>query len=269
MLYRNDDAIQVVLGVRDKNVVVRRKINMGGYDGALNTKMAKADYYYQYTVNAAGSLQRSFNETPLESKLFEAKTKTTPGKYWVVEMKIPFSSCGLKNVSGKVIDANLFRFRPPVMTGWFYPHFGGYYPMPFGKFKFLIKGQEKAKTTESYLEYKKVVPKLCKANIQYSPLSGAIIGKAVISGYPKDLYGILKVSGKTILKKKLTGANIVNHDAQKILNGQLVDHIIYKIKPGDQPARDVEFTIVDEQGTIINRVSKKCISGKSPRMARK
>jgi hypothetical protein len=266
LLFRNDDAVQVVLGIRDINVMVRDKIDVGGYEGALNGEKAKADFYYQYTVNAVGSVQRMFNEAPVEDRLFEAATRTTPGKYWIVEMKIPFSSCGLKNVSGQVISANLFRFRPPVMTGWFYPNFGGYFPMPFGNFKFLPQGRENAKTNEDNPKSPTAAPvqKFCIAEIQYGPLSGAVIGNVKISGYEKELYGILTVSGEPEIKEKLTETVNVDHDAQEIAGTQLIANIICKIKPGNQPAREIEFTVVDKQGAVITKTSKKCEAVKAP-----
>jgi Glycoside hydrolase 123, N-terminal domain len=257
LLFRNDDAVQVVLGMEDTNIVVKEKINMGGYEGALDGKATKADFYYCFTVNAAGSKQRSFNETLLENALFDAVAGKTPGEKWEVEFKIPFSSFGLKSVPEKAIFPNLFRFRPPVMTGWNYPNFWGYSAMPFGMFKFLPDGQQKLKTVENFPANPKPLSQKCAATIQYSPLSGAIIGKAVKSGKWGKLYGVLKVSGFPDLKELLDFKAVVNHDAVKEFHKPQITAIIREITPGDQPSRVVSFKIIDEKGKTISRASKR------------
>ena len=146
-LLTDDDAVQVVLGLADEHVVARDILRMGGYANALDQPVAAADHYYQFTVNAAGATSRTYNEGILERPLFRAATQRQAGG-WSVEMRIPFASVGLSEPAGRIILANLFRFRPPDMAAWHLPAFGGYAPMPFGKLEFLLQGQESLRTSE-------------------------------------------------------------------------------------------------------------------------
>ncbi|NPV47271.1 MAG: hypothetical protein HPY69_09950 [Armatimonadetes bacterium] len=146
-LLSDDDAVQVVLGLADEHVVAREVLKMGGYANALDQPVTAADHYYQFTVNAAGAISRTYNEGILERPLFTAATQRQGGG-WSAEMRIPFSSLGLQQPAGRTILANLFRFRPPDMAAWHLPAFGGYVPMPFGKLVFLPRGQEGLRTIE-------------------------------------------------------------------------------------------------------------------------
>ena len=146
-LLENDDSVQVVLGITDNASGDRGAINFGGYAGATGQAVAAADYYYQFTVNSAGSTSRFFIESPLDRPLFEAKSAVLKDE-WDVEMKIPFASWGVVNPAGKSFPMNVFRFRPPAMMAWYMPGFGGYSPMPFGTMTFLPEGQSAAKTVE-------------------------------------------------------------------------------------------------------------------------
>ncbi len=265
LLFRNDDAVQVVIGLKDKNVAVGEKINMGGYDGAMDGKSAKADFYYCYTVNAAGNKQRTFNETNLENSMFNSAVKVNRGKNWVAEIEIPYKSCGLKNPSGKIILANLFRFRPPVMTGWYYPNFGGYSAMPFGVWKLLASNNQKSKTVESPAAKPSPSAKKCYASVQYSPLCGVIAGKAVVSGNGwGKLYGILNISGMPVIKQELKLVASINHDSVPEYHKPRETAVLCKISPGDQPARKVSFEIVDSKEKVLSKASGSYKSVKAP-----
>lgn len=63
-LFDNDDTVQVVLGVADPEIAVRGKVNVGGYEGAMDNEFTAADFYYTYSVNAVNAQQRQFNEAP-------------------------------------------------------------------------------------------------------------------------------------------------------------------------------------------------------------
>ena len=139
----------MILGQPDANVAVQEAINMGGYEGAMGGRAAPADFYYTYTVNAAGSCQRMFNEMPLEKALFEAAAGRETGKRWIAEFKIPFQSCGLDDPAGKRLYANFFRWRAPEAQAWNHKRFKGYAAMPFGTLLLLPPGREAERTVEN------------------------------------------------------------------------------------------------------------------------
>lgn len=56
--FDNDDTVQVVLGVADPEIAVRGKVNVGGYEGAMDNEFTAADFYYTYSVNAVNAQQR-------------------------------------------------------------------------------------------------------------------------------------------------------------------------------------------------------------------
>jgi hypothetical protein len=194
----DDDAVQVVLGVADENIVSRDVINFGGYAGATDQAAAAADHYYQFTTNSAGAISRSYNETPLENLLSFKSTVSRLKGQWEVEMRIPFASAGIINPIGRTIFANLFRFRPPNMTGWYLPGFGGYVPMPFAGITLLPEGQETQPTIETLPPKVKQaitpVPSKVTGNINWYPLSRCIVGEVKTSGRPITGTAILRIN---------------------------------------------------------------------------
>lgn len=178
LLFPTEDSFSVVLGLADRNVAEQAAIDMGGYDGAMGGKAAKADFYYAFTVNAAASRQRAFNEMPLENALFESAVSTEKGKRFTAEFKIPFRSLGFSNPEGKTIHMNLFRFRPPEAQAWNHKRFKGYSPMPFGTARFLPEAENAKRTVEETPSRPAPAARGCRAELQYSPLTGAIVGKA-------------------------------------------------------------------------------------------
>ena len=239
----SDDAVQVVLGVADANVLVREVLNMGGYEGALGGQVTAADHYYQFILNAAGSCVRTYNETPLPRALFQGRVERVEHG-WVALLRIPFASCGLTVKPGQTIYANLFRFRPPKMTGWYLPAFGGYAAMPLGTFMLLPAGQKTARTMETPPAPAKDVPVANSApaawdgTINAYSLSGAVVGTVVPPPGAAGGVATLKMAG--LGEKTLPLANA---------SGKQV--VIFDLPPGSQPARTAELTVTDTRGKTL------------------
>ncbi|MFG0251038.1 MAG: glycoside hydrolase domain-containing protein, partial [Phycisphaeraceae bacterium JB051] len=259
LFFNNDDGVMFVMGMRDPLVAVQDKIEVGGYDGAMDGHKSKADWYYTFSVNAVGSTQRTFNEMPLERKLFKASFQPYSNGIWTVEIKIPFASCGMKQVVGKKIYANIFRFRPPGLVGWYFPGWGGYRSMPLGTITFLPEARRDELTCESV-----PIPNLatdlkphCKATIQYSPLNGTVVGKVEYQGYEEQLFGELNVTGFSVVRKELTETLQLDHNGDPIQAKKQVDYVYCDLVPGSQPERLAEFKVTDSNGKVLARVSQK------------
>ncbi|MDR1283574.1 MAG: hypothetical protein LBK99_22545 [Opitutaceae bacterium] len=237
-----DDAVQVVLGLADRSVVQREILDMGGYEGAMGAAGVAADNYYHYIVNAAGARERQWNELPLKNPRFDsavARAKTG----WSIEYKIPLDSFGATPdvrrhlaEDNAAIFFNVIRIRPPAMTGWHLPGFGGYRPMPFGKIKLLAQNDKTPATAEKPSRVKTTGGRARPADkieIGHYPLNGSIIG--IIDGpLPPSAAGadraLLRVTGQP--------------DTEIRLNPKLHRQLaILPITPGSQPARKAVFTL--------------------------
>mgnify|MGYP000865112953 CR=1 FL=1 len=237
LLFKNDDAFQLVLGVSDPRLKTRDKIDMGGYAGALDGEAGRADFYYLYFVNAQNARQRQFNEAPLKDALFDSAVSGYANGEWRIEMRIPFAGCGLSAVEGKKILANVFRFRPPEMSGWYLPGFGGYVAMPFGEFNLLPKGSEKPPTREAFRDAPLPKEEKLHAELHYGPLSGAVA--AVISGGGKEkLTAELELSGfpKTVQELQWRDGRAL---------------VIREFKPGSQPERKGRLILRNASGAVV------------------
>lgn len=261
LFFNNDDAVQVVIGVADPEISERGKVNVGGYVGAMGSEFTAADFYYMFTVNSINSKQRLFNEAPLENPFFESATKVDKGKKYVIEMKIPFKSAGLKNINGQTIYANFFRFRPPVTSAWHSPDFGGYLPMPLGKITFVEDNV--TPTLESFPIPKATkIAKSCKINLLYGPLNGSIIGEAEITGEYPELFGVLEISGEQVIRKKLNFQGALDRDRNPLPNKKA---LVFKDFPvGNQVERLAKFRIEDAKGIVLASTEKLCPATKAP-----
>ena len=265
LLFPSEDAYSVVLGLEDRNVAEQAAIDMGGYDGAMGGKAAKADFYYTFTVNAAGSRQRCFNEMPLENALFESAVAAEKGKRFTVEFKIPFRSLGFSAPEGKVIDMNLFRFRPPEVQAWNHKRFKGYSPMPFGTIRFLPERESAKRTVEERPAKPAPAARNCRVELQYSPLCGAIIGKAYLTGKWEQLTGILNVTGFPEQRVPLVELSTVNRDSIVLRGGESLAYVTQKLTPGTQSiARKAAFRVVDGSGRTVAETALDCPAVTAP-----
>ncbi|WP_176013679.1 glycoside hydrolase domain-containing protein [Victivallis sp. Marseille-Q1083] len=253
LFFNNDDAIQVVLGVADPEIAVRDKINVGGYEGALDGEVAAADFYYLFTVNAVNARQRQFNEAPLEVAGFDSAVSVQPGEGWTVELRIPFVACGLEAVAGRTIYGNLFRFRPPDMLGWHLPSYGGYAAMPFGRFVF---GGDATRERFPPPRRQTLPAATCRAAIKYGPLNGVVVGSVKITGKQPELSARLEVSGCVPVEGVLQFFPAVDRDRNLLEERQAL--LVCPLPPGDQPERQAHFTVRDPAGKPVAEVTTVC-----------
>ena len=252
LFFNNDDAVQIVLGVANPALKVRETINMGGYEGAMGTEVAKADSYYQFTVNASNSRQRTYNESPQEEEGFDSIVTIIPNEEWRVLIRIPFNSCELKPQAGLRIYGNLFRFRPPEMFGWHLPGFGGYVPMPFGEFEFLPpdeKGSvEDFPSKTEPIAQKHITPK-CTATIHYGPLSGVIAAEIYTEGIDKPLTATMEITGFP--------PQVVPLDFHTKGQGRRA-FVYHDFDSKDQKHRKASIIVKNEAGEILAEAVRDC-----------
>ncbi len=240
-VFTDDDAVQVVLGTADENIIVREVLNMGGYPGAMNQPVSSADHYYQFTTNAVGANSRTYNESTLERPLFASAVSRGHGK-WTVEMRIPFKSAGISDPAGKTIFANVFRFRPPDMIGWFLPGFGGYVGMPFGTMTFLKKDMAGKRTLEAApvqtaSEAGETVQPEISGDIQWYPLAKCVASD-ITGGKPgKAAQAVLSVKG--IGERKA------------ILHAKSRTRLVFDLPEGASLPQQAELTVTAQDGTQL------------------
>ena len=243
-----DDAVQVVVGVADEHEIVREVLNMGGYRGAMGTEAARADHYYQLTANAVNAQSRTYNESLLRRPLFESCTAVVEGG-WAVEMRIPWSSCGLDRVEGRTIYANLFRYRPPGRSAWHRPHFGGYVPMQFGRITLLSRDGADQRTAEP-------APIRLPAQSPAQPDGASISGK--ISFHPLSGAVVATVRNRGRIEGAVATLEVEDLGQKRhVLSGQPEQRIIFEIEPGSQPARQALLRILDRDGELAYQTKRR------------
>ncbi|WP_308983993.1 glycoside hydrolase domain-containing protein [Thalassobacterium sedimentorum] len=251
-----DDAVQVVVGLVDPTVLVREDIDVGGYKGAMGTRGAAADHYYQFTVNAAGVTARSYNEFQLRNSLFEAAVSQHENG-WSAELKIPMSSFGITEQDYPNIFFNLFRVRPPETATWHMTGsgYGGYRPMEFGVATLLDKSKSNQKTVELPLEASislsdESISESLSVKIGYYPLSGFIVGEldGVDSGLADE--AVLSVSGFSEVKVSVAAT-------------EEFQYVYQEVSPGSQPEREASLTLY-KNGHIVQTVTRSLEAVEAP-----
>ena len=136
----DDDCIQVFIAPEDLAKAGDARINFGGYAGAYDNWYKDIAAYYEFSVNGQGSCSEARNDVRAWDAPWEARCGRERSA-WVCEMAIPFSSLGAtRPVAGTLWGLNLFRMRPPGASGWVFPGFGGYTPLPLGAMCFSESG---------------------------------------------------------------------------------------------------------------------------------
>lgn len=131
-----DDGVQVFLAPEDLAKAADARIGFGGYAGAYDTWYRDIAAYLEFTVNAAGSRTEARNDVRDWDAPWDARTGREPGA-WTAEIAIPFASLGAAGpADGTLWGLNLFRLRQPEASGWVFPAFGGYRPLPLGAVRF-------------------------------------------------------------------------------------------------------------------------------------
>jgi len=134
-----DDCVQVFVAPEDPRAAKTARIAFGGYEGALDTWYQDIQAYYEFTVNAAGSRTEARNDVRDWDADWQAATSRND-EAWTAEMAIPFAAFGLQGAPEDAIwGLNLFRNRPPDLSGWVCPGFGGYRPLPLGAMRLVSR----------------------------------------------------------------------------------------------------------------------------------
>jgi hypothetical protein len=179
-----DEAVQVVLGVGG-DVPVQR-LEMGGYEGAQGQVIAPVAHFYEYTCNAVGSISRRYNETSLPNPGFTART----GRFsdgWFAIFQIPLASAGISDAEGHMFYFNLFRFYKTERYGWYIPHYGNYYPLTFGKARFLSINQNDLRTIEKAPPKPQPKSKAVVTPVTFPPkISFYPLSRTLVAEYPSD-----------------------------------------------------------------------------------
>jgi len=132
-----DDCVQVFVAPEDPRAAKTASIAYGGYDGALDTWYQDIQAYYEFTVNAAGSRTEARNDVRDWDVAWQAAVGREEGA-WTAEIAIPFAAFGLDAAPEDAAwGLNLFRNRPPNLSGWVCPAFGGYRPLPLGAMRLV------------------------------------------------------------------------------------------------------------------------------------
>ncbi len=168
-----DESVQLVLGLPGD--AIRTEMQMGGYAGAQGIELAPVKQDYEFTVNAAGSHARSYDETPLPQPRFDATATPKPGGYRI-RMAIPLASAGITVDGETELYFNAFRFYRATRYGWFLPAFGNYARMPYGRIRLAAPGSTvDGKKERAVIAAPKAStprkPKLADVTATYYPLS--------------------------------------------------------------------------------------------------
>jgi hypothetical protein len=173
-----DEAVQILLGVGDG--AGRKQIEVGGYEGAQGVTLPPVAHFYEFTVNAAGSVSRHYNETLLPNPGFAATVLTSQHR-WCAVFTLPLSVVGVTEVDGRKLYFNLFRFYRGKRYGFHYPGFGNYQPMPFATALFLPAGQDNRAseigTKAPAPANTKGLPPSHPVQVEYFPLSRKVCAK--------------------------------------------------------------------------------------------
>jgi hypothetical protein len=143
-----DESVQVVLGLGGGP---DETLDFGGYAGAQDAKLGTVAHFYEFTVNACGSISRTYNQTPLRVPGFHAEATGFPGRGWQAVVRIPLASIGVAgDITGRVLHFNAFRFYRGVRYGLHLPRFGGYAGMPFVPAAFMARDKAAERTIQSH-----------------------------------------------------------------------------------------------------------------------
>ena len=243
-LLTDDDAVQVVLGVSDGDEV--KRMDFGGNADAQGKVMPPVAHYYEFTVNAAGAVSRTYNEGALIEPLFEGRADRVEGG-WTAEFRIPLKSAGIVEPVGRAVYLNLFRFRPPVRTGWYLPGWGNYVPMPFGKMA-LLKKEDNDKRTQETLDVvcnknsdaKAVLKKEKKifGEITFYPLAQRLVATIETRGYEVQGQAILRVSD-------------LETQASKTIDLDGESQVFLDLPDAGPSNHEAALEIVDGAGTVL------------------
>jgi hypothetical protein len=243
-LLTDDDAVQVILGTADRLAIAPEVLKIGGYPGTMDEPGPRPDHYYAFTVNSVGSTSRTYNEGVLQRPLFKAAVRQLEGEWpgeWTVEMRIPFASAGIDEPTKEPLYANLIRSRPPDLTGWHLPKFGGYVPMPFAKLHILPAGRESERTDQPppvKTDQASAEPPL-SAKLKWYPLARRVAA---------DVTGPKRIQGATASLRTDGGAA-----AQAKMSAEGRTRVILDVPNAAQLPAEAELVITTPDGDVLHK----------------
>ena len=219
-----DESVQIVLGT--PGVTNRKNMEMGGYDNAQGVALAPVAHYYEFTVNVAGTVSRSYNETLLPNPHFSAKvTRMRHNKGWYADMTIPWKAAGIDPSKNAKIYFNAFRFNHSIRYGWLLPAFGNYAAMPFGNA--VLTGTPIIEPRQTGIPVPVIRNTPVKTNasisavkLEYYPLSRKLCGV-----FPPD-------AGKQIVSIKVPALKIEKSVRLSNLTSTIVTLVVQKLSEG-------------------------------------
>jgi hypothetical protein len=201
-----DDTVSVALGL---DGAANREISMGGYAGAMAGKVGTMAHMYEFSVNAVGSIGRRYNESPLPTPRFMARTRRSgtvkSGEVWEAEMRISFESLGLRAPLGRELYANFVHYRAPGTVTWRGHNFwGNYTPFPVSRIRLAASINEVASKPDAPKAFTPTGDKKAAApvlDVHYYPLSNVVLGEAKLPAGGSALLSAEGKSAKTAAKK--------------------------------------------------------------------
>ncbi len=176
--FTGDSALRVALGAGASGT---QGSAIAGYDSAYSSRQ-NLRHFYEYTVNAAGSLSRMYNEGPLRNALCSGKVvQSNTG--WEAWLAIPLKSAGIVWKPGEAYYCNFFRFYRGARYGWVLAGYGGYTPLQFGMMELLPQERNKEKSIVPPLPLPTspavpaAAPEVSAPTLTYYPLAGKVTGQ--------------------------------------------------------------------------------------------
>lgn len=127
-----DDAVQVFIAPEDVTRAADARVAFGGYEEAYDKWYKDIRTYYEFSVNCLGATSEARNDVRDWNASWVAHTGRERGA-WVVEMAIGLDVLGVSSVPQQALwGLNLLRVRPPKLSGWVNPGWGGYAPIRLG-----------------------------------------------------------------------------------------------------------------------------------------
>lgn len=244
-----DDAVEVAICTGEADQV--KTINVGGYAGAMGQTLPTMTRLEEFIVNAAGSVERRRNESPMAARDFEAAVRTTNND-WYAEWRIPWTSAGLANGPESGVWVNLLRFRPPDRTAWRgMSGWGNYTPFPVGKMICLPASRSAERTIEAVTGDPPTNPSAATPpadEFVYFPLARTVLGR--VSPRQGEVMAAIRIGDD------------VKPSAQGALQERATTQM--RVEVGPTRAKQAALEIFDANGMLTRRLSAP-IAEDSPR----
>jgi len=244
-----DDAVEVAIGTGEADQV--QTIDVGGYAGAMGQTLPPMTRLEEFIVNAAGSVERRRNESPMAARDFEAAVGMTENG-WSAEWRIPWASAGLADGPGPAVWVNFLRFRSPERTAWRgMSVWGNYTPFPVGKMFFLSADNAAERTNEPVMDGPPKSPSVATTPVDevvYFPLSRTVFGR-VTPRHGEVMAAIRVGDADSPLAREALRAGVTTQ---------------LRVDVGSAPAKEASLEIFNANGTMTRRLSVSLAVDSSP-----